>query len=343
MEYTFKSIKFTDSEKIWLEAIYNNPQNLDIIDIKVALHDKLQKDFDYTKIDRRICRGNYLTLIGIWHVDNKNSVFDNITHIISYIKQLILNNSKTDQITAKEISSATGINEFDVENSLFLMSDLGRFNNGATRVRENNYGFVSISIREESVYDSYLNFSNIEDLMENFYTNTPYAMPLGNRTNLLSLPPFGVMSYGTIYPAEEIIKEEVKKNTAFIIMPMERENPDLEDILNTIKEVCGMFNIIGRRADEIEHQEKITDVILREIRTSEYLIADLSLERPNVYYEIGYAHANNKKPIMYRKEGVKLHFDLSVHNVPEYRNISDLKNKLIARLEAILGRTIKNT
>jgi hypothetical protein len=127
-------------------------------------------------------------------------------------------------------------------------------------------------------------------------------------------------------------------NTAFILMSMDKTSHDLDDVLDGIKMVCSTFGIQASRADDIQHEGVITEVILQYIRSAEFLIADLSGERPNVYYEVGYAHAVGKRPILFRREGVRLHFDLSVHNVPEYQSVRELKALLAKRLEAMTGR-----
>ena len=137
------------------------------------------------------------------------------------------------------------------------------------------------------------------------------------------------------------ITARYESNAAFIMMQIDPTKPALEDLYNVYKECFSEFGITAIRADEIEHQETITDKIIERIKLSEFLLADLTGERPSVYYEIGYAHALGKKVIMYRSSDTKLHFDLAGYNCPEYKNLSALRKQLMRRLEHITNRKPK--
>lgn len=121
-----------------------------------------------------------------------------------------------------------------------------------------------------------------------------------------------------------------------LIMMIDPQRAEVDDVKTTIQEEFARFNIRAVRADDIEHSGEITHRILEEIRSAEFLIADVSGERPSIYYEMGYAHAVGKRVILYRKKGERLHFDLSVHNCPEYASMTELRDKLRKRLTAIL-------
>ncbi len=99
---------------------------------------------------------------------------------------------------------------------------------------------------------------------------------------------------------------------AFIIMPM-TDDPEIESVCQTIKQECEKFDIHAKRIDDIETSGLITDEIRVAIKNSKYLFIDLTLERPNVYYEVGYCHGLEKDPrkiVFIAKYGTKLHFDI---------------------------------
>ena len=140
-----------------------------------------------------------------------------------------------------------------------------------------------------------------------------------------------------LVPASSSVATSVRPNTAFIMMWISDDNPELEDVCNRIKECFRRFGIKALRADDIEHEDVITQRIINEIMTAEFLIADITGERPSVYYEIGYAQALGKRVIMCRKSSTRIHFDIAAYNCPEYKNLSGLEKMLMKRLEALTG------
>ena len=117
----------------------------------------------------------------------------------------------------------------------------------------------------------------------------------------------------------------------------------MEDVYDAYKNCFKRFGIKAMRADEIEHEDIITSKIIEEIKTSEFLVGDLTGERSSVYYEIGYAHSLGRRVIiMYRKQGSSIHFDLAAYNCPEYKNMKKLNELLIKRLEQATNRKLEN-
>ena len=137
---------------------------------------------------------------------------------------------------------------------------------------------------------------------------------------------------------QQITTSNYQPNTAFVMMAIDETKPELEDTRMAIIDVFKSYGIKAKTAQEIDLGEKITDLILCEIETSEFLIADLTYERPNVYYEIGHAHALNKRVILVCKKGTKVHFDVAHRNYLTYENITRLKSLLGKRLEMITNK-----
>ena len=118
------------------------------------------------------------------------------------------------------------------------------------------------------------------------------------------------------------IKPPSEKQTAFVAMPFSRGFEDVYEfgIYAPVRR-CGF---VCERVDESIFSGDIVGRIQEGIRSSRFVIADLTDERPNVYLEVGYAWGLNKPVILVAREGQKLHFDLSHHKCLFYPTIGRL-------------------
>ncbi|HYW54662.1 MAG TPA: hypothetical protein VE826_11870 [Dongiaceae bacterium] len=113
-------------------------------------------------------------------------------------------------------------------------------------------------------------------------------------------------------------------------------SPNNEDLFNYgISAVAERLGMEAFRSLEVEHNEIVIEMIQKLITESDYVIADLSDDNPNVYYEAGFAHALRKPTILCARKGVQLRFDVAPVNCIFYNNITELSSHLGRRLTAM--------
>jgi len=120
------------------------------------------------------------------------------------------------------------------------------------------------------------------------------------------------------------VKREIPK--AFVVMQFSSPYNELyEDV---IRKVCEEFNLNVVRADETYGPGLILADIVKQIYESRIIIAEISSANPNVFYEVGYAHALNKPTILIAEKTTKLPFDVSPFRTLFYENTIAGKRKI---------------
>ena len=122
---------------------------------------------------------------------------------------------------------------------------------------------------------------------------------------------------------------------AFVAMPMNPDDDSLVDVLEAIKAASERCGIRAERIDEQQASDRISDRMLKSIGEADYVIADLTHSRPNVFFEAGFAHGQGKIPIYLAKRGTRLEFDLQDYPVLFFRNLKELRDSLEARLKVL--------
>jgi nucleoside 2-deoxyribosyltransferase len=95
------------------------------------------------------------------------------------------------------------------------------------------------------------------------------------------------------------------------------------------------------RIDSKEHNNKICDEIVAEIRKSRFVVADFSGNRGGVYFEAGFAYGLGI-PVIWtvkRADLEAVHFDTRQYNHIVYESNDELFQRLKSRIEATVGKS----
>ena len=138
------------------------------------------------------------------------------------------------------------------------------------------------------------------------------------------------------------VNNMTRKASAFVIMPLSDEfNSVYTDFIQDSLDEIG-YDV--ERASDIESQRNILSDILEKIYTSDLIIADLTSVNPNVFYELGLAHALRKPVILLTQDIEEVPFDLQSYRLVEYSThfaqIQDARDKLKSYGEGFLNGTV---
>ncbi len=122
------------------------------------------------------------------------------------------------------------------------------------------------------------------------------------------------------------------KTFIFVLMPLSTEFDDTYKL--GIKDACKEAGAYCERVDEQIFEESILERIYNQISKADLLVADMTGRNPNVFYEVGYAHALGKRVILLTRESEDIPFDLKHYPHIVYGGrITELKEELKKRIK----------
>ena len=118
----------------------------------------------------------------------------------------------------------------------------------------------------------------------------------------------------------------------FVVMPFAKEFDDLYQL--GVKACCTEAGAYCERVDEGNFEEGILSRIYNQISKADIIVAEMTGRNPNVFYEVGYAHALGKRVILLTSKAEDIPFDLIQYShIVHAMRIVDLKIALRKRID----------
>lgn len=121
------------------------------------------------------------------------------------------------------------------------------------------------------------------------------------------------------------------KPFAFVLMPFSAEFDDVYEL--AIQPACEIAGAYAERVDKQIFSGSILERVYNQISKADLIVADMSERNPNVFYEVGYAHALGKTTVLLTKSADDIPFDLRHYPHIVYNDrLAELKRQLEARV-----------
>lgn len=127
--------------------------------------------------------------------------------------------------------------------------------------------------------------------------------------------------------------------------------PELSENFDAIRDACKEWKLRLIRVDKEMRSSSIVDRIQTHLKEANFVVADLTGARPNVYYEIGYFDAvcearridGGSRLLLVAKNVDEAHFDIRHRGIVSYRNPYDLMQTVKKWLTDIIGASGRQT
>jgi nucleoside 2-deoxyribosyltransferase len=126
---------------------------------------------------------------------------------------------------------------------------------------------------------------------------------------------------------------KVKLKTAFVLTPF---HPEFDESYGWIVDFFKDHQYSCTRGDAILADTNILSHILSEMLAAEIVVANISGRNPNVFYELGIAHALGKKVVIISRSKDDITFDLASTQIAIYKDKDSLIESLNKWLISIL-------
>jgi hypothetical protein len=126
----------------------------------------------------------------------------------------------------------------------------------------------------------------------------------------------------------------ISSRQVVVVMSFSRD-PKLEDAYESFQEICHEHQYECSRVDNTNSVGRIIPEIYARIKKAALVIADLTEERSNVYYELGLAQGLNKPVVVTAFKGTPLPFDVADIPTIFWEGQKQLKDKLRERVALI--------